>query len=57
MTRDEFIEQMQELITQAHEERLPMIDLWSALAEQYKFAEVLLDLEIVTCYKKSMDEV
>jgi|GEM_PF-6469580 len=56
MTRDEFVGQLQELVSQAYEEKLPMMHLWGVLSEQFKLVELMLDMEIVTQYKKARDE-
>jgi hypothetical protein len=56
MTRDEFSDQLQALVSHAYEEKLPMLHLWSVLSEQFKLVELMLDMEIVTQYKKARDE-
>ena len=57
MTRDEFSDQLQKLVTQANEEHLSLMHLWSVLSEQAKLAELMLDIEIVRQYKRIRDEV
>lgn len=57
MTRDEFSDQLQKLVTQANEEHLSLMLLWSVLSEQVKLAELMLDIEIVRQYKRIRDEV
>ena len=58
MTRDEFSNQLQKLVTQAYEEQLSIMDVWGVLSsEQAKLAELMLDIEIVRQYKRIRDEV
>ncbi len=56
MTRNAFSDQLQNLVTQAYEEQLSMMDVWGVLSEQFKVVELMLDMEIVTQYKKARDE-
>lgn len=56
MTRNEFNEQLQELIALAYEDHLPIMDVWSVLSEHLKVAGLMLDFEILVNYKKGRDE-